>query len=48
MSFVSSMIVLVASGIGVAICCIGLSIYLMLAKENTIRQKKIELKNENE
>jgi hypothetical protein len=33
------MIALVASGIGVAICCIGLSIYLMLAKESRIEKK---------
>jgi hypothetical protein len=45
MSFASTMISLVASGIGVAICCVGLSIYLMLVKEITpMRQKKIELK----
>ena len=40
MSFVSSMIALVASGIGVAICCIGLSIYLMLVKENHYKTKE--------
>jgi hypothetical protein len=28
------MISLVVSGIGVVICCVGLSIYLMLVKEN--------------
>lgn len=40
MSFASSMITLVASGIGVAICCVGLSLYLMLAKENHDKTKE--------
>jgi hypothetical protein len=34
MSFASSITALIAFGIQVAICSVGLSIYLMLVKEN--------------
>jgi hypothetical protein len=49
MSFASSMIALVASGIGVAICSVGLSIYLMLVKENHFktRENRIEKRRMN-
>jgi hypothetical protein len=49
MSFASSMIALVAFGIEVAICSVGLSIYLMLVKENhhnKTRQSRIKSGNE--
>lgn len=40
MSFASAMISLVVSGIGMVICCVGLSIYLMLVKENHYYETK--------
>jgi hypothetical protein len=43
MSFDSVMMALVVFGIGVAICCVSLSIYLMLVK-NHYKTKEIELK----
>jgi hypothetical protein len=49
MSFPSSMIALIAFGIQVGICSVGLSIYLMLVKENhhyNTRQSRIKSGNE--
>ena len=40
MSFASSMIALIAFGIQVAICSVGLSIYLMLVKENHYKTRQ--------
>jgi hypothetical protein len=40
MSFTSSMIALIAFGIQVAICSVGLSIYLMLVKENHYKTRQ--------
>jgi hypothetical protein len=39
MSFASYMTALVAFGIELAICSVGLSIYLMLVKENRYKDK---------